>query len=50
MIYIFITYNIFRIQYDDSIACGFYSIIFIEYMIVGERLLDYTNLFPSNDY
>ena len=50
MIYIFITYNIFRIQCDDSIACGFYSIIFIEYMIVGESLLDYTNLFPSNDY
>ena len=30
--------------------CGFYCIAFIEYMLGGEILLDYTNLFSPNDY
>ena len=30
--------------------CGFYCIAFIEYMLAGETLLDYTNLFYPNDY
>ena len=30
--------------------CGFYCIAFIEYMLAGKSLLDYTNLFSSNDY
>ena len=29
--------------------CGFYSIAFIEYMVAGKTLLDYTNLFPPNN-
>ena len=29
---------------------GFYFITFIEYMLVGETLLDYTNLFLLIDY
>ena len=45
-----ITHNIFRIQDDDSLMCGFYCIAFIEYMIAGKTLLDYTNLFSPNDY
>ena len=45
-----ITYNTFAIQSDDSIMCGFYEIAFIEYMIAGKNLLDYTNLFSPNDY
>ena len=45
-----ITHNIFRIQDDDSVMCGFYCIAFIEYMIEGKTLLDYTNLFSPNDY
>ena len=28
--------NIFRIQGDDSIMCGFYCIAFIEYMLSGK--------------
>ena len=31
-------------------VCGFYCIAFIEYMIGGKVLLDYTNLFSPNDY
>ena len=30
--------------------CGFYCIAFIEYMLLGKTLLDYTNLFSPNDY
>ena len=44
------THNIFRIQDDDSIMCGFYCIAFIEYMLAGKTLLDYTNSISPNDY
>ena len=30
--------------------CGYYSIEFINYMIKGKALLDYTNLFSPNDF
>ena len=30
--------------------CGFYYIAFIEYMLAGKTLLDYTNMFSPNDY
>ena len=42
-----ITHNIFRTQDDDSNMCRFYCIGFIEYMLPGETLLDYINLFNS---
>ena len=45
-----IIHNIFRIQSDNTIMCGFYYIAFIEYMIAGKGLLDYTNLFSPNNY
>ena len=40
--------NIFRIQAYDSIMCGYYCIEFINYMLEGKTLLDYTNLFSPN--
>ena len=45
-----ITNNIFRIQDNESIMCGLCCIAFIEYMLTGKNLLDYTNLFSPNDY
>ena len=45
-----ITYNIFTVQFDDCIMCGFYCIAFIKYLIAGRTLLDYTNLFSLNDH
>ena len=45
-----ITHNIFTIQDNDSIMCGFYSIAFKEYMLAGKSLLDYTNLFFPYNY
>ena len=41
---------IFRIQAYDSIMCGYFCIEFINYMLKGKTLLDYTNLFSPNDF
>ena len=45
-----ITHNAFRIQDNEFFMSGFYCIVFIEYMHEGKSLLDYTNLFSSNEY
>ena len=37
--------SIFRIQAYDSIMCGYFCTEFINYMLKGKTLLDYTNLF-----
>ena len=42
--------NIFRIQAFDSIMCGYSCIEFINYMLKGKTLLDYTNLFSPEDF
>ena len=30
--------------------CGYFCIGFIDFMLKGKSLLDYTNLFSANDY
>ena len=35
---------------NEFIMCGFYCIAFIEYMLAGKALLNYTNLFSPNNY
>ena len=41
--------NIFGIQSDDSVKCGFYCIAFIECKLAGKTLLGDINLFsPDN--
>ena len=42
--------DIFRLQAFDSIMCGYYCIEFINYILKGKTLLDYTNLFSLNDF
>ena len=42
--------SIFRIQAYNSIRCGYFWIEFINYMLKGKTLLDYTNLFSPNDF
>ena len=42
--------NIYRIQAYDSIMYGYFYTGFIEFMLKGKGLLDYTNLFSANDY
>ena len=40
--------NIFRLHAYDSIMSRYYCIEFINYMLKGKTLLDYTNLFSPN--
>ena len=42
--------NIYRIQAYDLIMYGYFCIGFIDFMLKGKSLLDYTNLFSPNDY
>ena len=42
--------NIFRIQAYDSIMCGYFYIAFIDFMLKGKNLTEYTNLFSPNDF
>ena len=41
---------IFRIQAYDSIMCGYFCIGFIDFMLAGKKLTDYTNLFSPHDF
>ena len=42
--------NIFRIQAFDSLVCGYFCIAFIDFMIKGKTLTEYTNLFSPNNF
>ena len=42
--------NIVRTKNNESVRLGFYCIAFIEHMLAGKALLDYTHLFSPNDY
>ena len=40
----------FRIQDYNSILCGYFCILLIEFMLKGKTLNDFTNLFSPNDF
>ena len=42
--------NIFRIQADSSMVCGYFCIGFIDFMFAGKRLIDFTILFSPYDF
>ena len=44
-----VTHNMFKIQDNDFIKCGFYCTAFIEYMLVGKTIRLYWFSSP-NDY
>ena len=39
--------NIFRVQAYDSIMCGYFCIGFLDFMLAGKTLNEYTNLFSQ---
>ena len=41
--------NIYTIQAYDSITCEYFCIGFIDFMLKGKSLLEYTDLFSPND-
>ena len=42
--------NIFRIQAYDSIMCGYFYTRFIDFMLTGKTLTDFTNIFSANNF
>ena len=42
--------NIFRIQAYDSIMCGYFCTGFIDFMLAGNILTEFTNLFSPNNF
>ena len=42
--------KIFRMQAFDSIMCGYFSIGFIDFMLAGKTLTEFTNLFSPNNF
>ena len=42
--------SIFRIQDNSSTMCGYFCILFIEYMLNNKNLTDFTNLFSPWDF
>ena len=42
--------NIYRIQAYDSIMCAYFWNGFIDFMFKVKNLLEYTNLFPLDEY
>ena len=42
--------NIYRIKVYDSIMYEYFCIRFIDFMLKGKSLLEYTNLFSPNEY
>ena len=41
--------NIFRVQENNSIMCGYFCTGFIDFMVAGKKLTNYTNLFSPHD-
>ena len=42
--------NIFRIQANNSIMCGYFCIGFIDFMFASKTLIDHTSLFSPDDF
>ena len=41
--------NIFRIQANDSVMCGYFCTGFTDFILAGKKLTDYRNLFSTYD-
>ena len=42
--------NIFRVQANDSVMCGYFCTGFIDFMLAGKKLTDFTNTFSPHDF
>ena len=42
--------NIYRVQANNSVMCGYFCIGFIDFMLAGKTSIDYTNLFSPYDF
>ena len=49
-ILIVLAWNIFLKKLKNSVMCGYFCIGFIDFMLAGKTLTDYTNLFSPYDF
>ena len=42
--------NLFRVQANDSVMCGYFFIGFIDFMLVSKKLTDFKNMFSPYDF
>ena len=42
--------NIFRIQANNLVMCGYFYIRFIDFILAGKKLTDFTTLFSPYDF
>ena len=42
--------SIFRVQANNSVLCGYFCTGFIDFMLAGKKLTDFTNLFSPYDF
>ena len=42
--------NIFRVQANNSIMCGYFCTGLIDFMLAGKKLTDFTSLFSPFDF
>ena len=41
--------NVYRIQAYNSVMCGYFCIGFIDFILKGKSLLEYTNVFSPSE-
>ena len=42
--------NIFQVQANNSVMCGYFCIGFIDFILAGKKLTDFTNMFFPYDF
>ena len=42
--------NIFRVQANNSVMCGYFCTGFIDFMLTGKKLTDFTVMFSTYDF
>ena len=42
--------NIFRVQANDSVTCGYFCVGFIDFMLASKKLTHFTNTFSPYDF
>ena len=42
--------NIFRVQANNSVTCGYFCIGVIDFMLAGKKITDFTSLFAPYDF
>ena len=42
--------NIFLVQANNLVMCGYFCIGFVDFMLAGEKLIDFTNMISPYDF